>query len=95
MKLIVIGGVAGGTSAAAKAKRVNPDLEITLFERSPQVSFAPCGLPYVIGGEISNFHKLIARTPQDFAQTGIQALTQHEVIGVDPLLGLGIEEPSI
>jgi CoA-dependent NAD(P)H sulfur oxidoreductase len=83
MKLIVIGGVAGGTSAAAKAKRVNPDLEITLFERSNQVSFAPCGLPYVIGGDISNFHKLIARTPSDFAQTGIQALTQHEVLGVD------------
>jgi CoA-dependent NAD(P)H sulfur oxidoreductase len=83
MKLIVIGGVAGGTSAAAKAKRVNPDLEITLFERSNQVSFAPCGLPYVIGGDISNFHKLIARTPQDFAQTGIQALTQHEVLSVD------------
>ncbi len=83
MKLIVIGGVAGGTSAAAKAKRVNPDLEITLFERSNHLSFAPCGLPYVIGGDISNFHKLIARTPQDFAQSGIQALTQHEVLSVD------------
>ena len=83
MKLIVIGGVAGGTSAAAKAKRVNPDLEITLFERLEQMSFAPCGLPYVIGGDITNFHKLIARTPSDFAKSGIEALTQHEVLSVD------------
>ena len=83
MKLAIIGGVAGGPSAAAKAKRINPNLEITVFEKSGHVSFAPCGLPYVIGGEIPDFNTLVARTPEAFAQQGIQMRTWHEVVNVD------------
>ncbi|MBI2094392.1 MAG: CoA-disulfide reductase, partial [Candidatus Omnitrophica bacterium] len=52
-RIIVVGGVAGGASAAAKARRVDEHAEITVFERGPYVSFANCGLPYYIGGEIT------------------------------------------
>ncbi len=83
MKLVVIGGVAGGTSAAAKAKRINPNLEVEIFERGAEVSFAACGLPYVLSGEIKGFKHLIARTPAQFAQQGIQVKIQHEVTKVD------------
>lgn len=83
MKLVVIGGVAGGPSAAAKAKRVYPDLEVTIFERSGHGSFGACGLPYVIGGDVTDFGKLVARTPEQFAQQGIAVRLRHEVTGVD------------
>jgi CoA-dependent NAD(P)H sulfur oxidoreductase len=83
MKLVVIGGVAAGPSAAAKAKRSNPDLEVTVFERSGHVSFGACGLPYVIGGDVPRFEDLVARTPEAFAKQGIKVMTRHEVTKVD------------
>ena len=83
MKLVVIGGVAAGTSAAAKAKRINSDLEVTVFERSGHASFGACGLPYVIGGDVSRFEDLVVRTPEAFAKQGIKVLTRHEVVRVD------------
>ena len=64
MKLIIIGGVAGGASAAARARRLSEDAEIVLFERGPDVSFANCGLPYYIGGEIAERMKLLVTTPE-------------------------------
>ena len=54
MKLVIVGGVAGGASAAARARRLSEDAEIILFERGPDVSFANCGLPYYLGGEIAD-----------------------------------------
>jgi CoA-dependent NAD(P)H sulfur oxidoreductase len=83
MKLVVIGGVAAGPTAAAKAKRSNPDIEITVFERSAHVSFGACGLPYVISGDVPRFEDLVARTPETFAKQGIKVLTRHEVTKVD------------
>jgi NADPH-dependent 2,4-dienoyl-CoA reductase/sulfur reductase-like enzyme len=62
MKLLIIGGVAGGASAAARARRLSEDAQILLFERGPDVSFANCGLPYYIGGEISEREKLLVVT---------------------------------
>ncbi len=53
MKLVIVGGVAGGASAAARARRLSEDAQIVLIERGPDVSFANCGLPYHIGGEIA------------------------------------------
>ena len=53
MKLLIVGGVAGGASAAARARRLSEDATIILFERGPDVSFANCGLPYYVGGEIA------------------------------------------
>jgi NADPH-dependent 2,4-dienoyl-CoA reductase/sulfur reductase-like enzyme/rhodanese-related sulfurtransferase len=63
MKLLIVGGVAGGASAAARARRLSEDAEIVLFERGPDVSFANCGLPYFIGGEIVERGKLLVTTP--------------------------------
>ena len=64
MKLVIVGGVAGGASAAARARRLAEDAEIVLFERGPDVSFANCGLPYYLGGEIAERDKLLVATPQ-------------------------------
>lgn len=64
MKLLIVGGVAGGASAAARARRLSEDAHIILFERGPDVSFANCGLPYYIGGEIAERDKLLVVTPE-------------------------------
>lgn len=64
MKLLIVGGVAGGASAAARARRLSEDAQIILFERGPDVSFANCGLPYYVGGEIADRDKLLVVTPE-------------------------------
>jgi NADPH-dependent 2,4-dienoyl-CoA reductase/sulfur reductase-like enzyme/rhodanese-related sulfurtransferase len=64
MKLLIVGGVAGGASAAARARRLSEDAHIVLFERGPDVSFANCGLPYYLGGEISERDKLLVVNPE-------------------------------
>ena len=64
MKLVIVGGVAGGASAAARARRLSEDAHIVLFERGPDVSFANCGLPYYVGGEIAEREKLLVTTPE-------------------------------
>jgi NADPH-dependent 2,4-dienoyl-CoA reductase/sulfur reductase-like enzyme/rhodanese-related sulfurtransferase len=63
MKIVIVGGVAGGASAAARARRLSEHARIVLFERGPDVSFANCGLPYYIGGEIADRDKLLVTTP--------------------------------
>ena len=64
MKIVIVGGVAGGASAAARARRLSEDAEIVLFERGPDVSFANCGLPYHIGGTIADRDKLLVTKPE-------------------------------
>jgi NADPH-dependent 2,4-dienoyl-CoA reductase/sulfur reductase-like enzyme len=64
MNLLIVGGVAGGAAAAARARRLSEDAHIILFERGPDVSFANCGLPYYLGGEISERDKLLVVTPE-------------------------------
>lgn len=59
MRLLIVGGVAGGATAAARARRLNNDAEIIMFERGEDVSFANCGTPYYIGGEIAERGNLI------------------------------------
>ncbi|AAX17226.1 CoA-disulfide reductase [Borrelia hermsii] len=83
MKIIIIGGTAAGTSAAAKAKRTNKGLNITIYEKTNTTSFGACGLPYFIGGFFDEPNNMIARTPEEFAQNGISVFTEHEVIKVD------------
>jgi NADPH-dependent 2,4-dienoyl-CoA reductase/sulfur reductase-like enzyme/rhodanese-related sulfurtransferase len=68
MRLLIIGGVAGGASAAARARRLSEEAEIVLFERGPDVSFANCGLPYHIGGVIAERSKLLVTTPEMLRQ---------------------------
>jgi NADPH-dependent 2,4-dienoyl-CoA reductase/sulfur reductase-like enzyme/rhodanese-related sulfurtransferase len=64
MKILIVGGVAGGASAATRARRMNEDAEIILFEKDGYVSFANCGLPYYIGGEIEKRNSLLVATPE-------------------------------
>ncbi|MEZ0375497.1 MAG: FAD/NAD(P)-binding oxidoreductase, partial [Candidatus Sericytochromatia bacterium] len=80
-RIVVVGGVAGGATAAAKARRTSESAEITLFERGAHISFANCGLPYFIAGEISDRDKLLLSTPEAFAaRYRIQVNTGHEVV---------------
>jgi NADPH-dependent 2,4-dienoyl-CoA reductase/sulfur reductase-like enzyme/rhodanese-related sulfurtransferase len=83
-KIIVIGGVAGGATAAARARRIDEHAEITLLERGPYVSFANCGLPYFISREIEKRSALLLQTPEGFdARYGIRALVNTEAIEID------------
>jgi NADPH-dependent 2,4-dienoyl-CoA reductase/sulfur reductase-like enzyme len=65
-KIVVIGGVAAGTSAASKAKRVDPNCDVLILQDEPLVSYGACGIPYVIEGIIDNFQKLIVRSAKTF-----------------------------
>ncbi|WP_322495728.1 FAD-dependent oxidoreductase [Chloroflexus sp.] len=84
-RVVVIGGGAAGMSAAAKAKRTDPTLEIVVYERSGYVSYGACGFPYAIKGEIARVEDVVVRTPAQFAKQGIQALIRHEVLEIDPV----------
>ena len=66
MKVVIVGGVAGGASAAARLRRLDESAEIIMFERGEYISFANCGLPYYIGGEITKKSALTLQTPQSF-----------------------------
>jgi NADPH-dependent 2,4-dienoyl-CoA reductase/sulfur reductase-like enzyme len=83
MRIIVIGGVAAGAKAAAKAHRVDPDLEIILYQDEAEVSYSACGLPYLISGVIDDERKVVIRQPEDFAKEGIQVFTRHRVTHID------------
>lgn len=84
MKILIIGGVAGGASAAARARRLSEDAEIIMFERGPFVSFANCGLPYHIGGDIQSRDKLLLQTPESFlARFNVDVRVMNEVVAID------------
>jgi NADPH-dependent 2,4-dienoyl-CoA reductase/sulfur reductase-like enzyme/rhodanese-related sulfurtransferase len=79
-----VGGVAGGASAAARARRLCEDCEIIVFERGPHVSFANCGLPYFVGGEIAEQDSLLVQTPQSLkARFNLDVRVNTEVIAID------------
>ncbi len=84
MKLVVVGGVAGGMSFAARARRLDEDAEIIVFERGEHVSFANCGLPYYVGGEITNAQRLLVQTPASLsAAFNLDVRVGHEVTSID------------
>ncbi len=83
-KILIVGGVAGGASAAARARRLSEDAEIIMFERGPFVSFANCGLPYHIGGDIQERSKLLLQTPESFlARFNVDVRVMNEVVSVN------------
>jgi NADPH-dependent 2,4-dienoyl-CoA reductase/sulfur reductase-like enzyme len=82
-RLIVIGGCAAGMSAASKARRVNPDMEIVVYERTGFVSYGECGLPYYVSGLVDDHNKLVVRTPAQFVKQSIEVYLHHEVTEVD------------
>jgi len=67
-KILIIGGVAAGATAAAKVRRISPNAQITMLEAGPDISFANCGLPYYIGGDIKSRSKLILQSPESFKE---------------------------
>ena len=85
IKLIIVGGVAGGATAAARARRVSEDAEIVVFERGEYISFANCGLPYYIGNVIKRRAHLLLATPEEFKKTyNIDVRIFSEVVGINP-----------
>lgn len=84
-KMVVIGGVAAGTKTAAKAKREDPELDVTVLEAGEHVSYAGCGLPYYVGDVIRSDSQLLVRRPEDFLLTnGVRVLTGHTVTEILP-----------
>ncbi|WP_407334221.1 FAD-dependent oxidoreductase [Enterovibrio sp. 27052020O] len=82
-KILIIGGVAGGASAAARARRLSETAEIIMFERGPFVSFANCGLPYHIGGDIKDRAKLLLQTPESFlSRFNVDVRVMSEVVSI-------------
>ncbi|WP_297088835.1 FAD-dependent oxidoreductase [uncultured Draconibacterium sp.] len=83
-KILIIGGVAAGATAAAKARRLSPDAQITMLEAGPDVSFANCGLPYYIAGDIDSRSKLILQSPESFKeQYNVTVYTNTAVTAID------------
>jgi len=84
MKIVIIGGVAGGATAAARMRRLDEKAEIVLLERGEHISFANCGLPYFIGGEIKEEAKLLLQTPKGFGERyQVDVRILHEVTAID------------
>lgn len=85
MKIVIIGGVAGGATAAARLRRLDEQAEIIVFERSGYISYANCGLPYYIGGTISDRQDLTLQTPESFdSRFRVNMKVHHEVLSIDP-----------
>ena len=83
-RLLIVGGVAGGASAAARARRLSEHSEIIVFERGPHVSFANCGLPYFVGGEIAQADSLLLQTPQSLkVRFHLEVRVRTEVVRID------------
>lgn len=83
MKIVIIGGVAAGMSAAAKAKRLDPATEIIVIEQEAYVSFGACGLPYYLGEEFSDEGEMFARTPEQIERLGIRLFLKHKAQALD------------
>ncbi|MGX7231897.1 FAD-dependent oxidoreductase [Enterococcus italicus] len=85
MKIVIIGGVAGGMSAATRLRRLMEDAEILIFEKGPFVSFANCGLPYYVSGEIADRDSLLVQTPESLkARFQLDVRPLHEVVAIEP-----------
>lgn len=84
-KVLIVGGVAGGASAAARLRRLDEEVEIILLEKGPYISYANCGLPYHIGGVIPNRSSLLLQTPESFYQRfRVDVRVNHEVLSIHP-----------
>ena len=85
MKVVIIGGVAGGATAAARLRRLNEQAKIVLFERGDYISYANCGLPYYIGGEITEKKALTLQTPESFkSRFRVDVRVRQEVVAIKP-----------
>ncbi len=84
MKLVILGGVAAGAKAAAKARRLMPDAEINIYTDDTHVSYSACGLAYYIEGNFEDYHMLLVRSPEEFEAQGIHVHLQHRAVKIMP-----------
>lgn len=82
-RLVVVGGVAAGMTAASRAKRLNRNLDIIVLEKGQHISYGACSLPYFLAGHFDDYRLLIARTPEEARQQGIDVRTGHEAVALD------------
>src|SRR5713226_2450314 len=84
-RLVIIGGVAAGMSAASRARKLDPQLEITVLEKGQHVSYGTCGLPYYLSGQVAEPRELVVYTADFFRENrNIDVLTQHEAVAIEP-----------
>ncbi len=84
MRIVIIGGIAAGTKAAAKARRVNPNAEIILYQDEADISYSACGMPYVVSGVISDPETIIIRKPKDFRKDNINVFVRYRAMRIIP-----------
>jgi len=84
MRLVIVGGVAAGTKAASRARRVDAEAEIVVYQEEPEPSISECGLPYLLSGVVDERADLVARTPEQFAEKGVEVRVRHRVEKIDP-----------
>jgi CoA-dependent NAD(P)H sulfur oxidoreductase len=84
MRLVVIGGVAAGTKAASRARRVDSEMEVIVYQEEPEPSISECGLPYFLSGVVKEREDLVARTPERFAAEGVEVRVRHRVERIEP-----------
>jgi Uncharacterized NAD(FAD)-dependent dehydrogenases len=83
-KFLIVGGVAGGASTAARIRRLDEQAEIIMFEKGPHVSFSNCSLPYHLSGIVENSEKLVLMSPQSFqSKYNIEARVHQEVVKIN------------
>ncbi|MDQ3791690.1 MAG: FAD-dependent oxidoreductase, partial [Actinomycetota bacterium] len=81
--MVVVGGVAAGTKAASRARRVDAEAEVTVYQEEPEPSISECGLPYLLSGVVEDRADLVARTPEQFAEKGVDVRVRHRVENID------------
>ena len=84
MRLVIVGGVAAGTKAASRARRVDEGAQIVVYQEEPEPSISECGLPYLLSGVVEGRDELVARTPEQFAEKDIAVRVRHRVERIDP-----------
>ena len=83
-RILIVGGVAGGATAAARVRRLAADAEVIMFERGPHVSFSNCSLPYYLSGTVSDSEKLVMMSPEKFKKSyDIEARVNSEVLSIN------------
>ena len=83
MKVVIVGGGAGGISTASNLRKIDKNIEITVLTRDVNVAYSPCAIPYVLAGKIDSFDDIIMRTPDDYKEKNIDVITETEVTEVD------------
>lgn len=83
MKVVIVGGGAGGISTASRIRKIDKDIEIVVLTRDNKVAYSPCAIPYVLAGNIESFDDIVMRTPEDYKNKDIQVIVEAEVTAVD------------